>query len=553
MVNAEQVHGHLLCELSEEHEHGEASMASFVQRHLVEVLRPFGVHVEHLQVGMADLRASVSEAAQIVEDHGQELGALMKLIAGLRRDMDALPPQLEPLRLALAEARSEREALREGLGRAAAHGRLVDEQHRSTANALLELAKEVKGAYFAIEQLRPQVAAVGPLVDRKVSTAIESLHGRHDALQQAQLATSRSLKETARVGDETQKVLRRLGEVQERRGKEHGGQLGELAGGAVRLEVLMKNSADVVEAEIMKLEGTKASVGRLQRRVDQTLRAQACFENWQRETSPKVKELLTDVGLVTGKVDNLLANLGVADGKSVGRFLEDITDLQSTVGKHYEALGELKNNVSAHSERFRSNEDRFEGERTTVAATLLEADGRLKSLAATLGRNEDHDRFDREQREREAAADRRRVEERLEALAVGAVASEQRLQAQLPPLVEGLDAVTLRMGSAERALGTNEEQVMRISGSLDLTQEYWKGLTRGFREAHRTVAVDKELFPAPSSPPPPPLLPAGARTTRPAGPFGLAVAVQPLPALRGSGSGSAAAGCPSPQRVAALS
>lgn len=73
---------------------------------------------------------------------------------------------------------------------------------------------QVRTVHLAQQKVKatPQVAAVGPLGDRKVSTATQSLHGRHGDLQQAQLATPMSLKGTARVGDETHKVLRHLGE-----------------------------------------------------------------------------------------------------------------------------------------------------------------------------------------------------------------------------------------------------------------------------------------------------------------------------------------------------
>jgi len=504
-------------------------MTIFVQQHLAEILRPFAAHVAHLQAAASRLRADAEVAQLGIDDHTTELSNHASLFKGLRRDVDATPPQLDALRRELALARVEREALRQEAGRSAEQVRRADEQHRATADSLMELRQEVQGVHFTVGKLKTQLAGLEPLVDRTVHAAVESLHGKHDALERAHSATARSLQDAAKFGEDTHKVLRRRGEVHGRKGKEHGTRLDHLDTGAAKLEVFMRNDRELVQGEAAKLEGTKASVARLQNRVDQTLRAQTTFENWQKETTPKVKELLTNVGLVTMKVDNLLVNLGATESKALRRFVDDIAGLEEAVGKQLQALGDLGRNVEGHAQRLQTNEERLE--------TLRDTDGRIRNLADALGRSEEKDRLEKEGREREAEAEKKLVADRLDALSAGLASADERLQTQLPPLREGLDAACQRVQGVEQTLSSTGDQVTKLSGSLDLTQEYWKGLTRGFRETHRSVAVDQELIPAP------PPVPASSSARRPAGAglYAAASPAAPLPALHGTASPNRAA------------
>merc|ERR1711879_857877 len=51
-----------------------------------------------------------------------------------------------------------------------------------------------------------------------------------------------------------------------------------------------------------------------------------------------------------------------------------------------------------------------------------------------------------------------------------------------------------RMDSLEKDLTCARGDVSKLRETLDLTQEYWKGLTKGFRQTHRSVAVENEMF-----------------------------------------------------------
>merc|ERR1711957_185445 len=58
-----------------------------------------------------------------------------------------------------------------------------------------------------------------------------------------------------------------------------------------------------------------------------------------------------------------------------------------------------------------------------------------------------------------------------------------------------LDATGSRVHNLEEAMAATGDQLAKLSGGLDLTQEYWKGLTKGFRETHRSIAVENEMLP----------------------------------------------------------
>jgi len=57
-----------------------------------------------------------------------------------------------------------------------------------------------------------------------------------------------------------------------------------------------------------------------------------------------------------------------------------------------------------------------------------------------------------------------------------------------------IDTVGVRVQSLERGLASSQQDVEKLRSTLDLTQEYWKGLTKGLRQTHRSIAVENEMF-----------------------------------------------------------
>jgi len=56
-----------------------------------------------------------------------------------------------------------------------------------------------------------------------------------------------------------------------------------------------------------------------------------------------------------------------------------------------------------------------------------------------------------------------------------------------------------RMRTMENHIMTLTKDVNDLKLGMDLTEEYWKGLSRGFRETHKGVAIDRELVGTPRS------------------------------------------------------
>merc|ERR1711920_657367 len=59
----------------------------------------------------------------------------------------------------------------------------------------------------------------------------------------------------------------------------------------------------------------------------------------------------------------------------------------------------------------------------------------------------------------------------------------------------GVDTIGPSVENLARELATTNQQVAKLSGNMDMTQEYWKGLTKGLRETHRSIAVENEMLP----------------------------------------------------------
>merc|ERR1712039_900350 len=67
-------------------------------------------------------------------------------------------------------------------------------------------------------------------------------------------------------------------------------------------------------------------------------------------------------------------------------------------------------------------------------------------------------------------------------------------QAQEAEMVKTNKALHSTGKDLEKSLTCVRGDVSKLRDTLDLTQEYWKGLTKGFRQTHRHVAVESDIF-----------------------------------------------------------
>jgi len=55
-----------------------------------------------------------------------------------------------------------------------------------------------------------------------------------------------------------------------------------------------------------------------------------------------------------------------------------------------------------------------------------------------------------------------------------------------------------RVSVLEKDLANANKVIDELKAGLELTEEYWKGLSGGFRETHKTVNINNELLPSPT-------------------------------------------------------
>lgn len=53
-----------------------------------------------------------------------------------------------------------------------------------------------------------------------------------------------------------------------------------------------------------------------------------------------------------------------------------------------------------------------------------------------------------------------------------------------------------RVGKNESQLEANTKNIEQLTSGMELTREYWNGLSQGFRDSHRTVAIETSMLPA---------------------------------------------------------
>lgn len=472
----------------------EDSMKSFIHEHLSGILQPFADRIDFLTSDLAKLKESTAAATSLATGCGTAIEQVRGDLHKVHLKADSIIACQEAKHKELSQGKV---AMKKELQKQADEISAMSSRQNQMRNDLNELQRCLKDSKSHANQIMSSLAEVENKVNPFDFSSVERLQMDLDRLERAHESTALMARDTAY-----------------QREKDH---------------VELLQLADEVKYHHHKQEGknnaVNASHDHLQKRIDKTnhildgvnhTRIAQAYDDvaaLQRHTKQMQKEvtaLTTRTLERAGEADNLRAAItdlktavgGTEDSFKTGLGLQHhVRQLQNEMQRNAVAMNEIVRKCDRHSQELQDGSRRInEIERIEphlhVAHRELESQmsGRLKDLETNLQKavqKQEMQKF----KERDLQMSRRDTDRTdVPNHDVEREKEKQQLKQQLYQMGAAHESAEQRARIMEDKLNALIDTVASLRGGVDLTHEYWKGLTKGVQKTHRSVLAEDEIF-----------------------------------------------------------
>lgn len=486
--------GELNVEVSEEKGLGEESMMAFIRLHLASILQPFAERVDSLRQQLEELRESRADgdartAAKLTE-HSRS-------IREVRNELEMLSQEVEA---AKAEA-ARGVALQPEIQNAQAEIAAISDRFRTVQAQSFELQHEARANTQHLTRVQGELTTLDSRMAKRLEETAQQLHSQLVALESARSASIKAVESATRSAEEAHGELRKLQASFERQTRKDEAGFAQLRSGVSALEKTTKNTDHRLSGQIDELKVAKANAAVLQTRTEQALKMQGVLDTRQKDIVGDVSRLGAHLEDLDGRMAQLNEQVGGAE--ELARMGDDgnIFELVRGLTQRADEAAALQTSLDQASrrqlEQIRAGEaraDKLEVTQGVVKESVANLDARTVQrclgLEALLRQQEQSRQQETARLEADGVAWKKAVNERLEAVDTELVRVADVAQKNST----GIEQTGGRLENLQGDISSTNDSVTKLRSTMDLTQEYWKGLTKGFRQTHRSVAVENELF-----------------------------------------------------------
>jgi len=475
--------GELDVHISEQNGLGENSMMAFIRCHITSILQPFADRVDEAHTAIATINENILElASNSVKEFGRQTTRMTVL------EMD-----FEKVRKELSEAHSvmsRTTALEAELLKLRADLDHQNEDHGKLRASVFALEHECKGSTHATIRLQSELAMAEQRLGTKTDEAAQRLHADMTSLAEKQRADGQTANSAKALGDAVNANVQQLAMAFEKQAR-RGDQATAKGGDALSmLEAQMKNAEKRLLVQAEQLKATKSNASALQARVEQLGKNQVVSENLHRSAKGEVTALQQ-------RVIELHSRSGTDSDQGVLELQGSVQRLSNAMSSNEASLQQVQEIARRHGSQLQNVEGRamaLETSQDILKESLQTVDSnlvrRMDVLESLLNSNDQLGRLERERVVSSLSNLQQTVFNKLDVQAQSIDMTSRDLQRTC----RDLDSTNARVERLQGELSASVNEVSKLQGTTDLTQEYWKGLTKGFRQTHRSVAVEREMF-----------------------------------------------------------
>lgn len=485
-------HGSVHAEISHERGMGEETMMAFIHKYLNSILQPFADSVDELNGAVTQLTADVETFAgheKQLQDHAQTLKVMQAEMKAAKVSMlevkENQQKQFADVDSQLCAGKKEAKKVKEDLFE-------LDRRHRESHSMMLDVKRINAAADLEVRKLAVEVNNVGDVVMERVTGQLDPLRAEVARVVQGSSRTEESCRKSE---ERVQKQGERLEAFLENHGLQRRQE-------ELRVKAILKSISDLdhklgqtnanLKQQVLRAKDTDEELATLARRHDQTMRMQVVQERQQQESNDRQAVFTERLDGLRADIQNVMESLGLTEGAAnLVLTVEKLKEASSAHGKSLDELHALCRDYGSDIVTLQERADLLlkadavlEEEDKRIEETLAK---RLQELHEDFCRNEERDQ---DQLKQEADTRARQHEECMKRIRSQEEESAK-LSDSLKPLEAGLEMCKSKVQVLEGKMATAEEQVGGLSGTMDQTQEYWKGLTRGIQETYRKVTLSE--------------------------------------------------------------
>jgi len=497
---------------------------SFIKQHMGEILRPFAEHVDelHKQVDelTEDLAATESKATKAHERVDLNDKQIQVLKANLEKTTDLATKTQAGLEKKSAEQailEADHQETKANLGKT--HQRLLD------AVAHLEkLQKDHDETTANLGKTKAELAGTKDHIAYKVDKLLEKHTDQIAKLDSSLKATQELLDQTKKFGEDSHDEFKGFVEATEKKDKKNNETFARIDERLAHLSTMLTETINRLNTHANHLRTTNTAIRPLKEQFEKMSSSQYDMQNEQKGHGKHLTTLQSEIDALNNALAEIKGGFGNKE--------EEGPDVNV-----YDEVKKLKNSIHITSKTLEGVEDQLN---STVALLpehhkriiLLEQgsqhhNDQLKHLQNTVG-------VDKKEvpppppmptvtepviKKRQEPLARRIIREGpnimqrktfIDVVKDASIKEKQKLYKNRLDDTEKIlnetnknlaetnrelhEKMGLRVKMLEAKMNTVVPAVDQLKAGMELTEEYWKGLSHGLRESHKMVALDQELI-----------------------------------------------------------
>jgi len=486
-------------EVSDVNGQGEHSMMGFIQTHMSSILKPFAEHVDDILRSVGSLQVGLTETNTVVSEHKMRLEKHTGLLAGIRKDLDSTRLQFEALQSGLDKCVAEKSQLE--TDHANTKAGLGDARTRleTSEGALQELQTSLRGTRSSVSKLREGLGETDRNIARSIEPAVQQIQANLKRLEEAHQGTAGLLDKHKHSTDNFHEEYREFTEASASQQRSNETTFRQINAQLTTFGTELKDTNDRIKLHVEDLANTNNTIQPMKMRLE-TLDSH--LEGTNKKQNHQEKQI-TDLQVqCNGFVADLAKLFVFYEEVKEQNIFESFAKLKQKVNVAFEDVNRLSETSDTHSKNFHDQNDRL--------TTLDDKHGKLQEQVDRLDKRVGEETLDDVALYAEgnkkspgqrfiAVVQQASVTAKQKSASVTLKKHTKELEKQnnvLAKTCTQVEAAEAKVEAIEDQLKNAMDDVKRLTAGLDLTQEYWKGLSKGFKETNRSINSEGEVLPS---------------------------------------------------------
>jgi len=534
-------------------------MNEFIKKHLAEILRPFAEHVDELHQSVDTLAGDLETTEKKATHAIDKLDEKCKQLHTTRADLDKTNTMALATKAGLDKTNSEKALLE------ADHSE-TRENLAKTHNRLLEAVAHLEKLHKGLDETNSSLGRTQTTLSntqKHIANALEPKQKQHEETlanhESSLAATSKLLSATKRFSEDSHDEFKAHVEAREKLNRQDKERFEKIDDKMYHLSTMLTETINRLNTHANHLRTTNSAIGPMQEKVNNLERFRDTTQKEQKDQNThlanlqkdfdEMKAILADLQYkfkdmdpnfnVYEEIKMLKVNLAKTNSH-VGDVQTAVEGAHASLPVHERRIQILEHGKDHHSEQLSYIQKVVGFDKQDVSAapplpppsktvapviapapvaasvvTPSDTKPQRQSLPKRIikeGPTIMTKRFQDVVAQMSIKEKQKQFKERFDRHANELERTNSTLADTQKDIHERIGP---RMRTMEMNIANITKDVNDLKLGMDLTEEYWKGLSRGFRETHKGVAIDRELVSTPRLGSSRQTLPALAKTSPP--------------------------------------